>query len=153
MKSHDDPRTYFTPDEQETIVRSIGAAEARGRGEIRVHLGRESADAQKAAHAIFHKLGMERTAHRAGVLIYVSLAKREVVILGDSGIDTATSDSFWSELVAEVAEGFRRDEAASGLRRVIERLGDAFADAFPFEAGAAPDRRLPDDLSYDDPPE
>jgi putative membrane protein len=107
----------------------------------------------KAARVIFHKLGMERTAHRAGVLIYVSLSKREVVILGDSGIDSATSDSFWDELVAGVTDGFGRDEAASGLLRVIERLGDAFANAFPFEAGSAPDRRLPDDLSYDDPPE
>jgi uncharacterized membrane protein len=82
-----DPNHFVDRIDDERIVAAIRAAEARGRGEIRVHLSREAVgDAQAAAVEVFERLGMTATAERNGVLIYVAPRSHTYAVIADRGL-------------------------------------------------------------------
>ena len=149
MKRKSEPRRFFDDGEQEAIVNAIGAAESKGDGEVRVHVGRGAGAVMESARAAFEALGMTATERRAGVLVFVLLDRHEVAVIGDAGIHAAAPPELWDELVADVTAGFRRDEPAAGILTAIEKIGDAFARWVSFAPGDAPDRSLPDDVSFD----
>jgi putative membrane protein len=55
----------------------------------------------------FTNLGLHRTVAESGVLIFVSLLERRVIVLGDRGIDTKVGAEHWKKV----------DEAAAGIAR------------------------------------
>ena len=55
----------------------------------------EPDDAIAAAQAQFAALGMDKTAERNGVLIYVAPRVRKFAIIGDAGVHTRCGDEFW----------------------------------------------------------
>ena len=62
------------------MVDAIRKAEAGTSGEIRVYLERKhKGDALSRAAKVFHKIGMTKTRHRNGVLIYLALDRKSVV--------------------------------------------------------------------------
>ena len=74
------------------IVSAIQAAEARSRGEIRVHVAQGVIpDARRAAETDFARLGMTATAERNGVLILVAPESQSFAVVGDLGIDERSS--------------------------------------------------------------
>ena len=48
------------------------------------------------ARQVFAALGMHRTTHRAGVLIYLAVEDRKLAIVGDEGIHARVGDEYWS---------------------------------------------------------
>ncbi len=64
---------FFRSDEEDRIIRAIQEAEKHTSGEIRVHLEK---DCRKPvldeAVRVFHKLKMDKTELRNGVLIFVA---------------------------------------------------------------------------------
>ena len=67
------PDAFVASLDDERIVAAIREAEARSRGEIRVHVAeREVADPRAEAAAVFERLGMADTAERNGVLLFVA---------------------------------------------------------------------------------
>jgi uncharacterized membrane protein len=145
-----DPSEFLDRIDDQVVVEAIRAAEARGRGEIRVHVTRQAVgDAQAAAIEAFERLGMARTAERNGVLILVVPRTQAFAIVGDLGVHKRCGDSFWKEVAAAMAPEFRAGRFTEGIRRGVERAGDALALAFPREAGRSDSNELPDALSRD----
>ena len=92
----------------------------------------------------FHGLGLHRTAEATGVLIFVSLLERRVVVLGDSGIDAHMGPEAWSTITAELLQAIAGGRLADGLATAVESVGEALAVHFPWREG---DRNeLPDRL-------
>jgi uncharacterized membrane protein len=59
--------------DHERIVKAIQDAEARSRGEVRVHVSQKAvADAEGRGRASVRALGMTQTAERNGVLLFVA---------------------------------------------------------------------------------
>ena len=136
--------------DHDRVVAAIGAAEARSRGEIRVHASnRAVADAQKAAAAQFERLGMAGTAERNAVLIYVAPLSRSFAIVGDSGIHEKCGPDFWREVASVMEREFRAGKYTDGIVRGIERAGEVLARNFPRAEGQADRNELSDSVSED----
>jgi uncharacterized membrane protein len=140
------PRKFFTEDEQKKIVEEIRKAEEGTSGEIRVHLARHSGkDVLKKAQNIFYQLGMTRTQHRNGVLIYLATDHRKFAIVGDQGIHRVVPENYWDDVKEEMQKHFREGKFFAGLCRAIQQIGEKLQAHFP--AGKAGRNELPDEIS------
>jgi uncharacterized membrane protein len=144
FKKH--PKKFFTEDEQKRIVEEIHRAEERTSGEIRVHLDRHSGkDTLQKAQRIFIQLGMNRTKHRNGVLIYLASDHRKFAILGDEGIHRVVPENYWEDVKDEMQKHFREGKFLAGLCLGIQRVGEKLQAYFPVEKGDVDE--LPDEIS------
>src|SRR5262249_48936810 len=130
------------------IVAAIREAESRTSGEIRVHVTRHKpVHLQERAKRRFELLGMTKTAHRNGILIYIAPKVRQFQILGDSGIHEKCGDDSWKEPAAEIESHFRKGDFTEGIVRGIAKVGDVLAAHFPHAAGDV--NELPDEVTED----
>jgi uncharacterized membrane protein len=145
-----DPRDFLQRVDESQVVAAIRAAEAKGRGEVRVHVTQEAVgDAHTAAVEAFERLGMTATAERNGILIYVAPRERSLAVIGDRGVDLVCGEGFWREVAAALQADFREGRFTEGLVRGVERAGEVLARFFPREAGRADANELPDVISRD----
>jgi uncharacterized membrane protein len=140
----------LTPDALEAIRRAIAAEEARTSGEIRVHVDpRCPEDPLVRARAVFATLGMERTAARNGVLIYVSVEDRKLALVGDAGIAARVPGDFWARRCASLAAELHAGRAREGLVAAVREVGETLRRHFP--RGSDDRNELPDDISTRNP--
>jgi putative membrane protein len=108
----------------------------------------ETRVAQRARLA-FAERGLERTRGRTGILLFVSLLERRVVVLGDVGVDRILApDERWDDVVQLALRGLREGRAVEGLAAAIARCGEILAAHLP-----APPRdvnELPDAVVLED---
>ncbi|HWD18444.1 MAG TPA: TPM domain-containing protein [Verrucomicrobiae bacterium] len=141
-------RDFLSKLQHDAVVKSIGDAERKMRGEIRVFITRkEPADPVAAAQEQFVKLKMDRTTERNGVLIFVAPRVRKFAIIGDREVHAKCGDSFWREVADEMSGYFRQDDFTEGLRHGIARAGKLMAEHFPSQAGGS--NQLSDEIAHD----
>jgi putative membrane protein len=98
------------------MVRPLKLALAgRAHVEHRVH--------QRAAEA-FLENEVFKTRERTGVLIFLSLYERRVVVLGDAGINAHIGQHEWDAVVAGIAAGMRAGKPGQALGAAIARCGE-----------------------------
>ncbi len=132
------------------VVAAIHEAEARTRGEIRVHVTHRAIDdAQAEAAKQFETLGMTATRERNGVLLYVAPQAQRFAVVGDSGIHLAGGEALWPDVVGLLNAAFRDGRYTEGLVAAVAKIGDLLAARFPREAGRADTNELPDEISED----
>ncbi|HVN31179.1 MAG TPA: hypothetical protein VMT45_04270 [Thermoanaerobaculaceae bacterium] len=81
---------------------------------------------QRAA-AAFLENEVFRTKERTGILIFLSLLERRVVVLGDSGINARVEQHEWDAVVAQIVDGIRGGKPGSALASAIRRCGELLA--------------------------
>jgi putative membrane protein len=87
--------------------------------------------AERAAHC-FAEQGLARTRGRTGILIFVTLLERRVVVLADAGIDRALGPGeSWEAVVDLAVGGLRRGAAAEGLEAAVRLCGAILARHLP----------------------
>jgi putative membrane protein len=96
---------------------------------------RASRVAEEQAFQEFYANGLHRTEAATGVLLFVSLLERRVVILADEGIDRTVEPGFWADTDEAVLDGIRRGSLGDGLVEGIRRMGDRLAQHFPPREG------------------
>ncbi|HEY3271742.1 MAG TPA: TPM domain-containing protein [Geothrix sp.] len=134
--------------DQARVVEAIRAAEKVTSGEIRVSVAPFFwGDVEKTAGKAFRRLGMEHTADRNGVLIFLVPSRRRFAILGDTGIHEKVGQALWNEASACLSSHFRRGAFTEGLVEVIHLLGDRLATHFP-SAGEADRNELSDGVDF-----
>ncbi len=144
------PKAFVAALDDARIVAAIRDAEARSRGEIRVHVAAGVVpDARRAAEAHFVRLGMTATAEHNGVLILVAPESRSFAIVGDRGIDERCPPGFWDEIAAGIAADFRASRFSDGIVSAVTRVGDELARHFPRLSGRQDSNELPDSVSRD----
>ena len=79
--------------------------------------------AQKAKE-VFLAEEVFKTRDRTGILIFVSLLERSVVVLGDSGINAKVEQSAWEGITGHVTNGMKSGQPAEGLIRAIHASGE-----------------------------
>lgn len=145
-----DPRAFVAALDDDRIVAKIRDAEARSRGEIRVHVTSAAvADARAAAEEAFVKLGMAQTVERTGVLVFMAPASQSLAIIGDQAIDACCPEGFWAALVDLARAEFRQGRYTEGIALVVERIGEEMARHFPLRKGVADRDELPNAVSRD----
>lgn len=118
----------------EKIVAAIHDAEQKTSGEIRVYIShRKRQNITEAAAIRFKKLGMEKTAQRNAVLIYLVPRTRKFAILGDAGIHEKCGENFWQENVELMTGYLKNGDPLTAITAAIEKIGSSLATHFPYK--------------------
>ncbi|HLO90273.1 MAG: TPM domain-containing protein [Chloroflexota bacterium] len=141
-------KNFFSPEQQDDIKQAVLNAELNTSGEIRVHIQKKcKGDILDCAADIFKQLGMDKTAARNGVLIYVALENRSFAIIGDSGINAVVAPDFWESTKLLMINHFRENRFAEGLIAGIEKAGEQLKKHFPHQKDDV--NELTDEISFD----
>ena len=92
-------------------------------------------EVQQAARRAFFEHRVRGTKEGTGVLIYVSLFERMVVVLGDGAISAQLGREDWEQIRDLVLQGLKEGKGAEGLARAIRRAGELLAKHFPIQSG------------------
>lgn len=113
---------------------SIGFLAARmvpGFKRVFVSEGRADEMAREQALQEFYAHGLHRTQASTGVLLFVSLLERRVIVLGDEGIDAKLAASDWEATDNAILGGIRAGSLMRGLDDGIRRSAELLAEHFP----------------------
>lgn len=125
----------ITKEERKKIVEAIGKAEKATSGEIRVHIDRNcKGDVLTQSAWWFHKLKMDQTQARNGVLVYVATESKKFAIIGDAGIDAKVPENFWEETKQKMTEYFKQGNLADGIIYGVLEAGRLLASYFPCQS-------------------
>lgn len=126
-------KEFLSKLEHNEIVKAIRNAESKTSGEIRVFIQRGELDADPVAAAKkrFHRLGMQKTAERTAVLIFVAPRAHKFAIIGDQAIHQKCGEKLWQGLVNQMREHFRKENFTNAIVDAIHEIGDALAAHFP----------------------
>lgn len=91
------------------------------------------ARAEAAARVAFETLGVSGTRRRHGVLVYVALAERELVVVPDVGVDATTLERGACPAVDALHTAVAR-HALEPLAEALVELGRALAPGHPADA-------------------
>jgi len=91
--------------------------------------------AEEQAFQEFYAQGLHKTEAQTGVLLFVSLLERRVIVMADEGIDQVVPEGTWKGvrelLLAEAKDG----RLGPGIAAAVERIGEQLADQFPWQEG------------------
>jgi uncharacterized membrane protein len=146
-------RRVLTEADLDAVVAAVRQAERRTAAEIRVHVERRVAhgvrrrtgDAMTRARQVFAALGMHRTSHRAGVLIYLAVEDRKLAIVGDEGIHARVGDEYWTAVRDAMVARLRSGSVRDALVWAVGEVADTLARLFPRRGDDVDE--LPDDVS------
>ncbi|MFT5290559.1 MAG: putative membrane protein [Planctomycetota bacterium] len=99
-----------------------------------VSQARASEMAEEQAIQEFHGLRLRETEGRTGVLLFVSLFERQVVVLADEGISDLVAADIWGEVHRTVLAGAKRGELEAGLQGGVKLVGTILKERFPATA-------------------
>lgn len=138
---------FFSRKEKKQILAAVREAEKHTSGEIRVHLeykfrGSVFGHAQR----VFQRIGMTKTAHRNGVLIFLATKDKKFAVLGDVGINEKVPEGFWNDVIQIMQEHFKRNKFAEGIAEAVLRIGEKLKAYFPHRANDK--NEIPDGISY-----
>lgn len=145
---------FLTSEEEAAIIEAIRLAEKNTSGEIRVHIEATSVssenpkkkiDAFERAAEVFDMLHMHNTKQSNGVLIYVAVEDRTLVILGDKGINSIVEQDFWESTKDLIIGHFKDGDMKQGLVDGVLKAGEKLKKHFPYQKGGS--NELPDDIS------
>jgi len=135
------------------IADAIARAEKQTSGEIRValrqrrHRKERSLSVEELARREFHHLGMTKTKHRNGVLLFVLLEHRELFVLADDQIHGKVDAQTWQRIASSTASRFSKKEYRDGLIDAVTEVGGILAQHFPYEKGDRNELRNQVDVS------
>ena len=86
---------------------------------------------RRNAMAEFMDSGVHSTHHRTGILIYISVLERKVVILADGGVHGKLGPTYWEKSVAKIVQGIRARHPGKALSDLILEIGDQLKEHFP----------------------
>ncbi|MCX6251810.1 MAG: TPM domain-containing protein [Bacteroidetes bacterium] len=140
-------KEFFNPLQQEEIKQAIIQAELETSGEIRVHIENTcKEDVLDRSAYLFHKLKMNKTQLRNGVLVYLAVRHRKFAIIGDKGIHQVVPENFWDDIKEKMLGHFGKGEFTEGLCYAIKKAGEQLKQYFPRQSDDV--NELPDDISF-----
>ena len=141
------PTLFLSKKEKERIVAALHEAEKETSGEIRVHFAKgNEKEIFNHAKEIFEKIGMTKTKHRNGVLIFLEVKSKHFAILGDQGIHDKVPENFWNQVVQKMALHFKQDRFGEGIVEGILMIGKELKAYFP--PGPNDTNEIPDRISH-----
>ena len=128
-------KTFFSSQQVKQIEVAIKSAEESTSGEIRVHIeNRCKADAVECATAVFHKLGMHKTALRNGVMLYIAVRDKKFAVIGDQGIHQYVLEGFWDTVRDKMLAHFKQGNFTEGICEGVAMTGAELKKHFPHSA-------------------
>ena len=140
---------HLAPGEAERIVEAVRLAERQTSGEVRVYLESRCRyiDPLYRAAEIFFGLQMDNTDERNAVLVYVAMRDHQFAIFADEGIYKEMGKEYWNAEASKMLEAFKQESYADGLVTIINDIGEALKDHFPYDS-KGDKNELPDDIIF-----
>ena len=92
-------------------------------------------EVEEAALTAFYRHRLAETRDRTGILLYVSLFERQVVVMADKGINEKVDQETWQQVADIVLGGIREGWPADALCEAVTRCGELITAQFPIRAG------------------
>lgn len=130
---------YFNDDDFLTISNKIKEMEKITAGEIRVAIKEMKPLLKKKSSILdlakeeFHKLKMNQTRDKTGILLYMLLKEKQFYILADSGINEKVEQTTWNDLRDKMQIEFKDGHFLEGLLFGIEKVGNILGKYFPIK--------------------
>jgi uncharacterized membrane protein len=139
----------FSEQDQQLISEAVESAERFTSGEIRICVEKTCSEPvlDRAAN-YFKKLGMDKTAKRNGVLIYIATEDHQFAIIGDSGINKLVPHDFWDSTKEAMLNRFKEGDMTGGIIAGIDLAGKQLQTFFPYLDSDV--NELPNDISFMD---
>lgn len=99
-----------------------------------VPAGELSAQVVRRAELEFYHEGLRETQDRTGILLFISLAEHQAVVLADEGIAKKLKPDVWNGVVATLIEGARSGRWCENLEKALRDCGGYLATHFPHGA-------------------
>ena len=126
---------FITDEEEQLLVAAIREQEARTSAEIRVCVTDKVIFRPKRyAWRVFEKNGMRNTRNRNAALIVMMPRVKQIVMLGDSGLDAVVSAGYWKDAVAAMVKCMNDHGPLASLQEGLRCLGDQLAVHWPRSA-------------------
>jgi uncharacterized membrane protein len=139
---------FITDEEELLLVQAIREQEARTSAEIRVCVtDRVVFRPKRYAWRVFERNGMRNTANRNAALIVMMPRVKQIVIIGDEGLDAVVPVEYWDQAVAAMVKGMHEHGPLASLREGLRGLGDVLSKHWP--RGEGDQNELPDELLRD----
>ena len=92
------------------------------------------AKTKRRAYLHFFESGLYKTKERSGILIFVSVLERTVIVFADEGINAKVEQSEWNEICRGLVLSLKQKKAGKGFLAAAEQCGEILAKAFPAKA-------------------
>ncbi len=90
-----------------------------------------SLQVHRRAQLEFHQAGLTATTGKTGILLFVSLDERRVVVLADKAISDKLPPETWEGVVATIVTGIKAGNLAKGLCQAVGDCSKLLAPHFP----------------------
>ncbi len=141
---------YFSNDDLKKISTAIAGAEKATSGEIRVvarhsrHWNERKLTLHQLGVKEFHRLGMQKTEHRTGVLILILFSEKKFQIIADEGIHAKVPEGTWDGIAEKMTGHFKGGNFVEGIIDAVAAVGQKLSEKFPGRSGDS--NQLPDDV-------
>ncbi|HTB84084.1 MAG TPA: TPM domain-containing protein [Candidatus Sulfotelmatobacter sp.] len=126
------PRTFSKHLQHDAIVAAIHTAEHQTSGRIHVSISpKHIDDPVKIAQAEFMRLGLDKSPHRNGVLIFVAPRAHKFAVIGDEAVHAKCGEAFWRQLADAMTGYFKKSEFTDGIIHGVKKTGELLAEHFP----------------------
>lgn len=88
-------------------------------------------EVHEGATVSFYRHNLHETRDRTGIMIYVSVFERKVVVLADKGVNARVGQGQWQEIVDMIVAGIKGGKAADAICDAVARCGEIIAGHFP----------------------
>ncbi len=83
----------------------------------------------------FKNSGITSTLGGTGVLLFISLREKQVVVLADVAIDEVASEGTWEKVVEDTLQGIKSKGLAEGVSAGVSSLGKTLEQLCPLKEG------------------
>lgn len=91
----------------------------------------EIAQVHQRAELEFCRTQIRKTNKRTGILIFVSVMERRVVVLADEGIAAHYHAETWEEVVRLMTDEFKKGQVYAGFEKAIKKCGEILQSKLP----------------------
>jgi uncharacterized membrane protein len=79
----------------------------------------------------FHKLGMQKTKGKSGILFYILLKEKRLEIIADEGIHKKLIQDYWDALAKHISLEFANGKYKNGVLHFLNEAGLILSREFP----------------------
>lgn len=143
-------KPYFSKDDLNTLSAVIAEAEKKTSGQIRIvvrhskHWNEKRLSLHQLALKEFHRLGMQHTRNRTGVLLLLLFSERKFHIIADEGIHKKVDDGTWDRIAEVLSAHFKEGRYVQGISDAVTAVGAELTKHFP--RSARDTNELPNDV-------
>ncbi len=130
-------KDIFSKADFEQISAKISEVEKSTSGEIRLSIrhGRNWNERKLSLHELalgeFHRLCMQNTKERTGVLILLLISEKKFHIVADEGIHNNVKEGTWDEIAKNMSACFKEGSFLKGITEAIDSVGSVLKLHFP----------------------